>query len=303
MNVLVVDGGGTKTQGWLVDAQSRACLVSVKVGPSSPSIVSADGIADVFRQMAAGMVNQTSPRKVVLGLAGAGRKPEKEVALRAARQVFKGADIYIMSDAELAYRGVFSRGPAGILLIAGTGAIAMYRTPISKEFSRAGGWGPLLGDEGGGAWLGREALRHCLLEWERDELGPLHTAVLEKLEIEEASQILTKVYKENFGFPHWARLAPLVFEYIREDHGALKILKNGAIELVALVEHLQEMLAPEAKTIPLVVIGGLWNHRHHLQPLMEEEIRMRNLPIVFAEPSGGCMEGGLNFLDERGELD
>ena len=84
--------------------------------------------------------------------------------------------------------------------------------------------------------------------------------------------------------------------------GALKILNNAAIELVALAEQLQETQLPEAKQVPLVVIGGIWEHRYHMQPLMEEEIRLRNLPLVFAEPAGGPMEGGLVFLQERGKI-
>ncbi|MBU0507220.1 hypothetical protein KKH27_00090 [bacterium] len=302
MNVLVVDGGGTKTQAWLVSAEMRTCLTTVRAGPSSPSAVSPEGVAATFAELAANLAPNALPKQVVLGLAGAGRKPEQLVALAAGRRVFTEAEIHVLTDAELAYRGVFRKGQPGILLIVGTGAIALYRTPISKEFSRAGGWGPLLGDEGGGAWFGREALRHCLLEWERDELGPLHTAILEALEIEEASQILTRVYKDKFGPRDWARLAPIVFNHTRDDPGALKILKNAAIELVALVEHLQETLAPDAQTLPLGVVGGIWNHRHHLQPLMEEEIRMRNLPVVFIEPVGGCLEGGLNYLQDIGRL-
>jgi glucosamine kinase len=238
----------------------------------------------------------------VLGLAGVGRAPEREAAEAAARAVFADLEVHVITDAELAYRGAFAGGKPGILLITGTGTIGLYRTPISHEFTRAGGWGPQLGDEGGGAWLGREALRHCLLEWERDELSPLHAAVLEKLEIELASQILTKVYKEGYGPGQWAALAPLVFRYAREDMGALKILNNAAIELVGLAEHLQETQLPEAKYVPLVVIGGIWEHRYHMQPLMEEEIRLRNLPLVFVEPAGGPMEGGLIFLQERGKL-
>lgn len=297
MNVLIVDGGGTKTHAWLVDGETRACIGEAEAGPSSPSVVDSEGLISVFGELLRAIGPKT-PQFVVLGLAGAGRKPEQEVVRQAAHNAFGAAEVHLMTDAELAYRGAFPKGQAGILLITGTGAIAMYRTPISREFSRAGGWGPLLGDEGGGAWLGREALRHCLLEWERDELGPLHTAILEALEIDEASQILTKVYKDGFGPRGWAKLAPIVFNYTREDPGALKILKSAAIELVALAEHLQETLAPDAETLPLAVMGGIWSHRHHFQPLMEEEIRMRNLPLVIVEPAGGCLEGGLDYLQE-----
>ncbi|RPH95168.1 hypothetical protein EHM69_05150 [candidate division KSB1 bacterium] len=302
MTVLIVDGGGSKTRAWLVNAETRECLKETEVGPSNIATVGAEGLIHALRELNKKLPSGPKADTIVMGLAGVGRRPERQTAFLAVRGVFPNADVHVITDGELAYRGAFADGRNGILLIAGTGAIALYRTPIGHEFVRAGGWGPLLGDEGGGAWMGREALRHCLLEWERDELNPLHAALLEQLEIETATQILTKVYHENFGPTEWAKLAPLVFRYAREDIGALRILKNASIELVALVEHLQETLAPEAQVLPLSVIGGLWEHHYHLQPLMEEEIRMRNLPIVFTEPAGGCMKGGLVFLDERGKL-
>jgi len=307
MTVLIVDGGGTKTRGWLIDRSeigkaSVGPLTTVDVGPSSFAAVGASGLSSALRELSSRLPDQAQPSDVVLGLAGVGRKPERDAALEVAQSVFSSSEVSVITDAELAYRGAFADGRHGILIITGTGTIALYRAPISHEFTRAGGWGPMLGDEGSGAWLGREALRHCLLEWERDELSPLHAAVLEALDIELASQILTKVYKENLGPSSWARLAPLVFKYAREDFGAFKIINRAAIELVALAGRIQETLLPEAQNVPVVVTGGLWEHRYHLQPLMEEEIRLRNLPLVFAEPAGGPMEGGLVFLHEKARL-
>jgi N-acetylglucosamine kinase-like BadF-type ATPase len=303
MNILIADGGGTKTRAWLVDGKTRQSVATTVVGPSAFGAVGESGLANTLRDLVSKLPAGTVVDSVVLGLAGVGRAPERQAATRAARSVFSGVrDLLVITDAELAYRGVFAGGKTGILIISGTGTIAMYRAPVSREFSRAGGWGPLLGDEGSGAWFGREALRHCLLEWERDELSPLHAAVLEALEIELATQILTKVYKEGLGSSEWSKLAPLVFRYTREDIGAFKIVQRAAIALVDLAERLQETHLPEAQEVPLTVIGGLWEHRYHLQPLMEEEIRLRNLPFVFVEPEGGCLEGGLLLLEENGKL-
>lgn len=302
MNLLIVDGGGTKTKAWLLAGSPPQVRQEVTVGRSGFGAVGAEGLIAVLRELGAHLPGDQSLDATVLGLAGVGRPADRDRAFAAARTVFEQGELFLISDAELAYRGAFAEGKHGILLITGTGSIALYRTPIAHEFSRAGGWGPLLGDEGSGAWFGREALRNCLYEWEQDELGPLHAAVLEHLAIEHAAQILTKVYQENYGPREWAELAPLVFRYAREDMGALAILKRAAIELVALCERLQKTLAPEGQTVPVAVVGGLWEHRHHLQPLMEEEIRLRNLPLYIAEPVGGPLDGGLLYLREIGRL-
>ncbi len=63
----------------------------------------------------------------------------------------------VISDAEAAYLGALGEG-AGILLLAGTGSMVLGRDARGR-WARAGGWGPLLGDEGSAFWIGREWLR------------------------------------------------------------------------------------------------------------------------------------------------
>ena len=63
----------------------------------------------------------------------------------------------VVPDFEIAHAAAFGRGP-GVLLVGSTGSIAYARGAGGKA-KRAGGLGPLLGDEGSGFWLGREAAR------------------------------------------------------------------------------------------------------------------------------------------------
>ena len=65
--------------------------------------------------------------------------------------------VRVISDAEAAWRAALGDG-AGVLILAGTGSIALGRTARGR-WARAGGLGPLLGDEGSAFWLGREWLR------------------------------------------------------------------------------------------------------------------------------------------------
>jgi len=65
--------------------------------------------------------------------------------------------VVVISDAEAAYVAALGDG-AGILLLAGTGSMALARDARGR-WARAGGWGPLLGDEGSAFWIGREWLR------------------------------------------------------------------------------------------------------------------------------------------------
>jgi glucosamine kinase len=65
--------------------------------------------------------------------------------------------VRVISDVEAAYHGALGER-AGVLLLAGTGSIALGRD-VRGRWAREGGLGPLLGDEGSAFWIGREWLR------------------------------------------------------------------------------------------------------------------------------------------------
>ena len=65
--------------------------------------------------------------------------------------------VHVMSDAQAALLGALDGRP-GVLVLAGTGSIVLGRSADGR-WARAGGLGPLLGDEGSAFWLGREWLR------------------------------------------------------------------------------------------------------------------------------------------------
>ncbi len=65
--------------------------------------------------------------------------------------------VRVIADVEAAWHATLGDG-AGILVLAGTGSIVLGRTARGR-WARAGGLGPLLGDEGSGFWIGRTWLR------------------------------------------------------------------------------------------------------------------------------------------------
>src|SRR5207237_10017789 len=84
---------------------------------------------------------------------------------------FAGAEVRVSNDALIALWGALA-GRQGVAVLAGTGSIALARSEDGRE-GRAGGWGYLLGDEGSGYWLGREAIAAYLhvLEARQDAPG------------------------------------------------------------------------------------------------------------------------------------
>jgi N-acetylglucosamine kinase-like BadF-type ATPase len=78
---------------------------------------------------------------------------------RALARRFHGlaARVFVIADAQAALLGALGVRP-GILVLAGTGSIVLGHDGRG-HWARAGGLGPLLGDEGSAFWLGREWLR------------------------------------------------------------------------------------------------------------------------------------------------
>jgi N-acetylglucosamine kinase-like BadF-type ATPase len=66
--------------------------------------------------------------------------------------------VRVIADVEAAWHATHGGGGDGILVLAGTGSIVLGRTARGR-WARAGGLGPLLGDEGSGFWIGRAWLR------------------------------------------------------------------------------------------------------------------------------------------------
>lgn len=82
---------------------------------------------------------------------------ERECRALARRLAGLARRVRVIPDAQAALLGALGDRP-GVLVLAGTGSIVIGYDGRGR-WARAGGLGPLLGDEGSGFWLGREWLR------------------------------------------------------------------------------------------------------------------------------------------------
>ena len=149
--------------------------------------------------------------------------------------------VAVTSDGVIAHAGALD-GKPGVVLIAGTGVVALA---IGEDgaLRTADGWGPWLGDEGGGAWIGTAGLRAALRAL--DGRGP-STALIDAASV-------------RFGPPKtWpaqltdaaalASFAPDVLA-VEDDAVALAIVSAAAESLAA--------TARAAGDGPVAMVGGL----------------------------------------------
>ena len=244
--VIGIDGGGTKTAAMIADLKGNV-LAKHTAGPSNFQIIGVEKSAHVIFSLmrdCCDLVGCSSKniRGTTIGLAGAGRPGDrKKVAERlrtlASAKKFSLKRIQIESDARIALEGAFDGGP-GIILIAGTGSIA-FGKDRDGNIHRAGGWGRILGDEGGGYFIGNEGLkavcRHC-----DGRSGPtlLTALIAKKFGLKTSADIITAIYEDNFNL---ALLAPLVFEAAElGDAPFVDIVRHASGELA---EHVRALMA------------------------------------------------------------
>jgi N-acetylglucosamine kinase-like BadF-type ATPase len=156
---------------------------------------------------------------------------------------------------------------AGIALISGTGSVAYGRDGSGRE-ARAGGWGWLVGDDGSGAWLAREAAREVMLRSDSGEpLGRLGDAMLAAAGARGATDLIGRLNALNEP-REWAAVAGVVFEAASHDAGAALLVERTASALADLVGLVRRQLSIDG---PLVLAGGqLLN-----QPRLESAVRKR----------------------------
>jgi glucosamine kinase len=87
----------------------------------------------------------------------------------------------VVGDEEIAHYSAFSGSP-GVLVISGTGSIAIGKSPEGEQ-TRCGGWGPRFSDEGSATWIGELAVRKALRSRDRGAGAPLLSRVMEERNI------------------------------------------------------------------------------------------------------------------------
>ena len=252
-----VDGGGTHTRAVLVDREGAVRDMRTG-GCGNYQRIGAAGLRalldDLLPPLLAGVAADGAA--LCLALAGAGRPREQQQIARLLKERRWSGVVRVESDARAALMGAHA-GAAGLIAIAGTGSIVLGQNQ-DGQLMRAGGWGPLLGDEGGGYYLGLRALRAVARQL--DGAGPdtaLVEALAEALDMADWSGLIPAVYGGSIDHERIAALGPLVTAAAeRGDVVALDILERagGALgdQVVAVARRLG--LLPAAS---LCCMGGV----------------------------------------------
>ena len=301
--VIGVDGGGSRTRAWVAGEHGER-LGSAE-GPASAlrpggEERSAEIIAAAAREaLASCEMTHVVPRVLCAGVAGAGRDADRQALWRALASREMAEDVVVHADAAVALDDAFDDG-SGLLLVAGTGSVAFGRGPTGAH-ARCGGWGPVCGDEGGGAWIGRRAL--SIVTGAADGREPetaLTGAVLTAAEVNLPDDLIAWAAAATPA--DLAELAAVVASVA--EHGDLRassLLNLAAEELVLHVRTLARVLfQDERAACPVALAGGLLGPGAPLRKRVEHRLRsavpgaqVRAEEVV---PVRGAVKSALRFL-------
>jgi N-acetylglucosamine kinase-like BadF-type ATPase len=157
---------------------------------------------------------------------------------------------------------------SGIALVAGTGSVAYGRTEGGREVQR-GGWGWMLGDDGSGVWVTREAAREVMARADSGRpLGTLGEALLAACGVRDTRELTANLHAMREPM-QWAAASTAVFETLGTDPGSRTIVEGAARALARLARGVGASLGIDG---PVVLAGGLLLNQPALESSVREQI-------------------------------
>ncbi len=277
--ILGIEGGGTKTDWVLLTGEADEYKIHSqgKLSASNLRLISDEALARLFSVLPADATH------VGVFLAGCGTE-EDRVRLRGlAERAWPRAVLAVGSDRDSGLATAFG-AEDGIAVIAGTGAAVHGRR--GERVEKAGGWGQLLGDRGGGYDLAMQGLRLVLTHYDLNQrITPLAEEILRTLALNRLQDLVGWAMQADKMSV--ARLAPAIF------HAA----KHGEPEMLATVQAGAGVLADFTRAVaqrlgfanaPVKLIGGLFTHHEEYAALFKYRlsILLPDAVVSVCEESG-----------------
>jgi N-acetylglucosamine kinase-like BadF-type ATPase len=298
--LLVVDGGGTKTQAVVTDLSGA--VLGRGLGPSSN--LHNVGLEETCRALTVAIegalihvlgpaVRAAGPgwrsariAAACFGLSGVDAPEDEAVISRWVREQGVAPRFTVVNDGELVLAGGTPDG-WGVALISGTGSVCLGRSRDGRS-ARVGGWGPLLGDEGSGYDIAMRALRLATQAADgRAEAPALLSAVLHHWSLPDPSALIRYVHDPARTAAELAGLAIVVLALVSKgDAAARSVMEEAAFDLARHVDAVVRSLRLQRP--PLAVGGALLSGHYRTTVLGRVKSELGPVRYV-SDPSQGAV--------------
>jgi N-acetylglucosamine kinase len=286
-----IDGGGSGLRIAILNAEN--IVVVETEGPSAnPSSIGQIEAAQRVQTAMRDALKQASLhpniiKGVGLGIAGASNAHSSDWLHMTASAVLPAAQIVGSSDVEIALVGAHG-SRMGALLLAGTGSAAAG-IDGDGELVQYGGWGYLIGDEGGGYWIGRQAMTTVAQAY--DNQGPptiLMTRIPAHLGLRNPRDLIGWLYqRESVPVAEVASLVPVVMMAAGDGDGVARQIIEMAAHYLA---HLARALLHRTglTTDYLAFAGSIIANENRISKRLVELLELPRIPQTMYSPAVGA---------------
>jgi N-acetylglucosamine kinase-like BadF-type ATPase len=275
---LGVDGGGTNCRAIILGAsdevlgEGRAEAANhIRVGMETAINHVVQAVTQACRQA---KIEISEVSAACLGLAGVSHPDHHRQMLAALKEALPISDITLETDARVALAGATGAKP-GVVIIAGTGSIACGVNSRGR-FARAGGWGPAMGDEGSGSYIGRRALESIMMSYDyRGEPTSMMEPILRHFGVTSPPELPPLIYDDpDKATREIAQLSKIAVRAAEEgDKVASEIIKDAAKELAVAAIAVIEQLRMERDEFQVACVGGVFEAGELIINPLREEIQ------------------------------
>jgi glucosamine kinase len=270
-----VDGGASKTAAIVVDEHGKILGSGLAGGSNHLRVGIETATRNIERAVNKALVEAGIAIRNVeyayCGIAGSDHPTHRQNVIDSLQVFFPRGNFIVDTDARIALTGAIGFG-AGIVVISGTGSVAFGRNAAGLE-SRAGGWGPTLGDEGSGFWIAREGLSAIVRAHDGRGFATMMTDLLcNEYQMCSPDELPKFVYAATTHVDDIARYGKLVIESAKAgDVVAQEILARAGSELAEDVLAIARKLHMADTDFPVAYVGGAF----HAGDLLLQPMRLR----------------------------
>ena len=277
---LIADSGSTKCEWCLLDAKKKKIILTKGINPYFSST------EEIIELLVSELIPSLGKKEIdTIHFYGTGLSNTKNIAKIKAvlKHFFKKAKLNIHTDLVAAARSVCNK-EKGIVCILGTGSNSCYyngRSIVKNHISL----GYILGDEGGGAYLGKTVIRYYLYNTFDEDLRSRFDAMF----VTTPHEIIENVYTQPMANRYLAGFAVFLAEN-RGHYMVENILEDGFSEFF--YHHVYKYR--ESWNYPIHFVGGVAFAFKDLLKEMCESFEME-FGTVLASP----MQGLINYHKEQ----
>ncbi len=260
---LGVDGGASKTAAIVTDEGGTALGTGLAGGSNHLRVGIEAATRNIERAVNIALVEAGMPIREVeyayCGIAGSDHPDHHERVVDALKVFFPRGNFIVDTDARIALTGAVGFD-SGVVIIAGTGSVAFGRNLEGGE-ARAGGWGPIIGDEGSGYAMARDGLAAIVRAYDgRNPKTIMSDILCRDYGMCNPGDLPRFVYATTTRTDDIARFGKMVIEAASGgDAVANQIIERAGHELGQCVLAVARRLALTNDPFPVAYVGGAFH--------------------------------------------